>query len=81
MRNIGPCRQITSPILGLPSRIPHREEIFAAVVASVLLHGSSAAPLARRYGRHIEAKKEGKPAMAEHVSVTEMPVRAPHPRR
>jgi NhaP-type Na+/H+ or K+/H+ antiporter len=82
-------RGLASILFGLlileSSAIPHREEIFAAVILtvlmSVLLHGASAAPLARRYGLHIEAQKEGEPAMAEHVSVTEMPVRVPHPRR
>jgi NhaP-type Na+/H+ or K+/H+ antiporter len=82
-------RGLASILFGLliveSSGIPHREEIFAVVIvtvlASVLFHGASAAPGARLYGRHIETFKHEAPAMPEHVSVTEMPVRVSHSAR
>ena len=80
-------RGLASILFGLliveSSGIPHSEEIFAVVtltvLASVFLHGASAAPAARLYGRHIEGYRQREQALPEHVVVTEMPVRVPHP--
>ncbi len=82
-------RGLASILFGLliveRSGIPHREEIFAGVIATVLasvvLHGATAAPAARAYGRRVEALKREAEVMPEHVSVAEMPVRVSHPTR
>lgn len=57
------------------SQVPHREEILCVTVItvalSVLLHGISAAPLARIYGRFCERSGEGE----ENKSVSHVPFR------
>lgn len=63
------------------AEIPHRETIFAVVIAttlaSIFAHGMSAAPSARRYARLLE--RLGKYAeIPERVSVSELPVRGSH---
>lgn len=45
------------------------------VAGSILLHGMSAAPLARIYGAAMAAHKDGGRAEAEHREVTEFPLR------
>ncbi|HBQ15885.1 MAG TPA: hypothetical protein DEF51_33740 [Myxococcales bacterium] len=55
--------------------MPHRDEVFAVVIltvfASVLLHGLTAAPLSKLYGRRLQ-EAEG---LMEHEDVTEHPLR------
>lgn len=82
-------RGLASILFGLliveRSGIPHREEIFAVaiatVLASVVLHGVSAAPAARSYGRYLEAFRREAEGMPEHHPVSEMPLRVYHPTR
>ena len=45
------------------------------VLASTLLHGLTAHPLARRYGDYSAAMEEPR---AEHADAPELPVRIPH---
>ena len=78
-------RGIASILFGLlvleRSELSGREEIFVIVTAAVLLsvvaHGVSAFPAANWYARHIERTKSV-PGAAEHMPVTEMPVRLPY---
>jgi len=62
------------------SEIPHREELLTITVITVglsaLLHGISAAPFARLYGRRVERMGE----CEERKPVTEMPLREGHAR-
>ncbi|MCZ6784707.1 MAG: cation:proton antiporter [Proteobacteria bacterium] len=62
--------------------IPHHDEIFATVIltvlASVFLHGASAAPAARAYGRRVAPLPEAEP-MPEHEPAAEMPLRVSPP--
>jgi NhaP-type Na+/H+ or K+/H+ antiporter len=57
------------------TQIPHREDILAVTVLTValsaLLHGLTAAPLARAYGRRAAAMGE----CEEHRTVTDLPLR------
>jgi NhaP-type Na+/H+ or K+/H+ antiporter len=50
--------------------------VVLAVLLSTLLHGITAYPLARRYGRHVTAVRER--AAAEHAPHPEMPTRIPY---
>ena len=58
-----------------------RQEIFAIVVATVLIsvfaHGLTAFPGANWYAARVEETKK-KPGATEHVPVEEMPVRVPY---
>ena len=60
--------------------LPHADEIFAVVIAtvlaSVLLHGLSAAPAARAYAGHMAANRERCPH--EHAPVADHPPRVRH---
>jgi NhaP-type Na+/H+ or K+/H+ antiporter len=49
--------------------------VVLAVLASTLLHGLTAYPLARRYGAYFAAMQETR---AEHADTMELPVRIPH---
>ena len=78
-------RGLASIVFGLlaleRSNIAGREEIFAIVIATVLLsvfaHGLTAAPGTNWYAARAEEMK-AEPDMAEFVPVTEMPVRIPY---
>ena len=78
-------RGLASIVFGLlaleRANIDGREEIFAIVIATVLLsvfaHGVTALPGTNWYAARAEEMK-AEPDMAEFVPVTEMPVRIPH---
>ncbi len=78
-------RGLASFVFGLlaleRANIAGREEIFAIVIATVLLsvfaHGVTALPGTRWYAARAEEMKT-EPDMAEFVPVAEMPVRIPH---
>ena len=78
-------RGLASIVFGLltleRANIDGREEIFAIVIATVLLsvfaHGVTALPGTNWYAARAEEMK-AEPDMAEFVPVTEMPVRLPH---
>ena len=78
-------RGLASIVFGLlaleRANIAGREEIFAIVIATVLLsvfaHGLTAAPGTNWYALRAEEMK-AEPDMAEFVPVTEMPVRIPY---
>ena len=61
--------------------LPGREEIVLIVMTTVLLsiiaHGMSAYPAAKRYAARTESLK-AQPGAAEHMEVSEMPVRVKH---
>ena len=78
-------RGLASIVFGLltleRANIAGREEIFAIVIATVVLsvfaHGVTALPGTNWYAARAEEMK-AEPDMAEFVPVTEMPVRIPH---
>lgn len=79
-------RGIASILFGLlvleRSDLAGREQVFLIMTTTVLLstfaHGLTAAPAARWYARRLERAK-AEPDVAEHVRVSEMPVRLPFP--
>ncbi len=77
-------RGLASILFGLlileESQAPHREAIFAVVVLTVLLsvltHGLSANPIAKRYGARLDRARENTDtSLAEHAEVTAHPTR------
>ncbi|CAN5226139.1 hypothetical protein BH24ACT10_BH24ACT10_11350 [soil metagenome] len=56
--------------------VPEAELVFGVagwtILLSIVLHGVTAAPLSRAYGRHI-----GPSGRVEHLPVSDLPVRLP----
>ncbi len=79
-------RGLASVLFGLlileHTGLPHREELFAVVIVTVLFsvfaHGLTAYPATRWYARYVERRRP-ETGVGEHAPVTEMPVRVPHP--